>query len=128
MRGARYVRLISWTLQSGSEQFIYNWNQTHADLDQGTGKRNGQGSNGSKRIGIKVVSKVTHKLSRQDNLDNGIKRMGLQVVSRVTCKTKSLYAKKIAYSSRGGLARSSSSRLCGYIQVTEKPTEVKILQ
>jgi hypothetical protein len=25
MRGARYVRLIPWTLQSGSEQFIYNW-------------------------------------------------------------------------------------------------------
>ncbi len=39
MRDARYVRLISWTLQSGSEQFIYNWNQTHADLDQGTGRK-----------------------------------------------------------------------------------------
>jgi hypothetical protein len=25
MRGARYVCLIPWTLQSGSEQFIYNW-------------------------------------------------------------------------------------------------------
>ncbi len=25
MRGARYVRLIPWTLRSGSEQFIYNW-------------------------------------------------------------------------------------------------------
>ncbi len=25
MRGARYVRLIPWTLQSGSKQFIYNW-------------------------------------------------------------------------------------------------------
>jgi hypothetical protein len=25
MRGARYVRLIPWTLRSGSQQFIYNW-------------------------------------------------------------------------------------------------------
>jgi hypothetical protein len=25
VREARYMRLISWTLQSGSEQFIYNW-------------------------------------------------------------------------------------------------------
>jgi hypothetical protein len=39
MQDARYMRLISWTLQSGSEQFIYNWNLTHADLDQGTGKK-----------------------------------------------------------------------------------------
>ncbi len=31
--------------------------------------------------------------------------------------------KKIVYSVRGGLARSGSSRLCGYIQVTEKPTK-----
>ncbi len=31
------MRLISWTLRSGSEQFIYNWNQDNADLDQGTG-------------------------------------------------------------------------------------------
>jgi hypothetical protein len=38
MRDARYVRFISWTLQSGSEQFIYNWNQTNADLDQGADK------------------------------------------------------------------------------------------
>jgi hypothetical protein len=39
MQDARSVRLISWTLQSGSEQFIYNWNQTNADLDQETGKK-----------------------------------------------------------------------------------------
>jgi hypothetical protein len=67
MRDARYVCSISWTLQSGSEQFIYNWNQTNVDLDQGTGKkerikelakRNGQGSNGNKRMEIQVVSKV----------------------------------------------------------------------
>jgi hypothetical protein len=31
------MRLISWTLRSGSEQFIYNWNEDNADLDQGTG-------------------------------------------------------------------------------------------
>jgi hypothetical protein len=31
------MRLISWTLQSGSEQFIYNWKtgKKKADLDQG---------------------------------------------------------------------------------------------
>ncbi len=28
------MSLISWTLQSGSEQFIYNWNQDIADLEQ----------------------------------------------------------------------------------------------
>ncbi len=77
MRGARYVRLISWTLQSGSEQFIYNWNQTNVDLDQGTGKkertkevakRNRQGSNGNKRMEIQVVSKVTRTPSRQGKI------------------------------------------------------------
>jgi hypothetical protein len=35
--GARYMRLISWTLRSGSEQFIYNWNGNNVDLDQGAG-------------------------------------------------------------------------------------------
>jgi hypothetical protein len=31
------MRLISWTLQSGSKQFIYNWKtgKKNADLDQG---------------------------------------------------------------------------------------------
>jgi hypothetical protein len=31
------MRLISWTLQSGSEQFIYNWKtgKKNPDLDQG---------------------------------------------------------------------------------------------
>jgi hypothetical protein len=31
------MRLISWTLQSGSEQFIYNWKtgKKNTDLDQG---------------------------------------------------------------------------------------------
>jgi hypothetical protein len=56
--------------------------------------------------------------------------MGIQVVSRVTCTPsrqgkKSLYeyTKQIVCNVRGGLARSGSSCLCGYIQVTEKPTE-----
>jgi hypothetical protein len=66
MRDTRYVRLISWTLQSGSEQFIYNWNQTNADWTKELAKRNGQGSNGNKRMGIPVVSKVTRKPSRQE--------------------------------------------------------------
>ncbi len=29
------MHLISWTLQSGSEQFNYNWNGNNADPDQG---------------------------------------------------------------------------------------------
>jgi hypothetical protein len=31
------MRLISWTLQSGSEQFIYNWKtgKKNTDLDEG---------------------------------------------------------------------------------------------
>jgi hypothetical protein len=78
VRDARYVRLISWTLQSGSEQFIYNWNQ-----DQPTqtwtkklARRNGQDSNGNKWMGLKVVSKVTCNRQDKKNLDNGIKWMG----------------------------------------------------
>ncbi len=40
MRGARYVRLIPWTLRSGSEQFIYNWKlENNLDLDQGNWKK-----------------------------------------------------------------------------------------
>ncbi len=31
------MRLISWALRSGSEQFISNWNGNNADLDQGAG-------------------------------------------------------------------------------------------
>jgi hypothetical protein len=51
MRGARYVRLIPWTLHSGSEQFIYNWK-----LEKGPGpgskkleaaQRNGQEETGT---------------------------------------------------------------------------------
>jgi hypothetical protein len=29
--------LISWTLRSGREQFIYNWNGNNTDLNQGAG-------------------------------------------------------------------------------------------
>jgi hypothetical protein len=40
------MRLISWTLQSGSKQFIYNWKtgKKNTDLDQGNeaAQRNGQ--------------------------------------------------------------------------------------
>jgi hypothetical protein len=27
VQGTRYMRLISWTLQSGRKQFIYNWKE-----------------------------------------------------------------------------------------------------
>jgi hypothetical protein len=87
MRDARYMRLISWTLQSGSEQFIYDWNQTNAD----PGPRNWQ--KGTDKAATETNGweyKLCQKLNanRQDkkNLDNGIKRMGIQVLSRVTCK------------------------------------------
>ncbi len=36
MRGARYVRLIPWTLHSGREQFIYNWK---LEKEPGSGSR-----------------------------------------------------------------------------------------
>jgi hypothetical protein len=40
MRGARYVRLIPWTLRSGSEQFIYNWKlEKQPGLDQGNWRK-----------------------------------------------------------------------------------------
>jgi hypothetical protein len=118
MQDARYVRLISWTLLSGSKQFIYNWNQTNTDLDQETGKRNGQGSNGKKWMGIQVVSKVTCKPSRQEKLDNGIKRMGIQVVARVTRKP-----------SRQGKSwqRNKADRIQVLSRVTHKPSRQKIL-
>jgi hypothetical protein len=52
MRGARYVRLIPWTLHSGSEQFIYNWK---LEKEPGSGsrtletaQRNGQEETGTK--------------------------------------------------------------------------------
>ncbi len=130
MRDARYMHLISWTLQSGSEQFIYNWNQTHTDQTKELAERNGQRTRQQRKQTDGNTSRVksTRKPSRQENHDNGIKRMGLQVVSKVTRKTKSLYTKKIVYSVRGGLAPIGSSLLCGYIQMMEKPTKVKALQ
>jgi hypothetical protein len=96
MRDARHVCLISWTLQSGSEQFIYNWNQTNVDLDQGTGKKERIKELAKKERtrqqwkqtdGNTSRVKSTRKPSKQENFDNRIKRMGLQVVSRVTRKT-----------------------------------------
>jgi hypothetical protein len=59
------MRLISWTLRSGSEQFIYNWNGNNVDLDQGAGaskKERTRQVGESKRIKSRV--KGTHKLSR----------------------------------------------------------------
>jgi hypothetical protein len=49
------MRLISWTLRSGSKQFIYNWNRDNAELDQGTGGRKKERSKGLKEKGVKVV-------------------------------------------------------------------------
>ena len=46
------MRLISWTLQSGSKQFIYNWKtgKKNMDLDQGNeaAQRNVQEENRNK--------------------------------------------------------------------------------
>jgi hypothetical protein len=63
VRGASCMHLISWTLRSGSEQFIYNWNGDNADLDQGTGSRKKERTKGlTERLKSRV--KATHKLSR----------------------------------------------------------------
>jgi fatty acid-binding protein DegV len=78
-------------------------------------KRTDKVATGNKRMGIQVVSRVTHTLSRQGKI-------------LATETRKSLYTKKIGYSIRGGSARSGSSRLCGYIQVTENLLKVKALQ
>jgi hypothetical protein len=56
------MRLISWTLRSGSEQFIYNWNGDNADLDQGTGGRKKERTKGLMERKSRV--KATRKLSR----------------------------------------------------------------
>jgi hypothetical protein len=42
------MRLISWTLRSGSEQFIYNWNRDNVDLVQGTRIRKKERTKGLK--------------------------------------------------------------------------------
>jgi hypothetical protein len=47
------MRLISWTLQSGSKQFIYNWKtgKKNMDLDQGNWRhRNGMDKRNSGKI------------------------------------------------------------------------------
>jgi hypothetical protein len=36
------MRLISWTLRSGSEQFIYNWKPERRQLGSGSGNRKQQ--------------------------------------------------------------------------------------
>ncbi len=59
MRDARYVRLISWTLQSGSEQFIYYLESKPTQTwTKELAKRNGQGSNRKKRMGIQVQGAI----------------------------------------------------------------------
>jgi hypothetical protein len=66
MRDARYVHLISWTLQSvANSLFITGTKPTRAWTKE-LARRNGQGSNGNKRMGIQVLSKVTRTPSRQE--------------------------------------------------------------
>jgi hypothetical protein len=61
VREARYMRLISWTLQSGSEQFIYNWKtgKKNMDLDQGNWRQHNRMDkrNSGKYIYIEKVYK-----------------------------------------------------------------------
>jgi hypothetical protein len=66
------MRLISWTLRSGSEQLIYNWNGNNADLDQGTGASKKEWTKGNgKAKGIKVV--LRQHANCQDKTDLGSK-------------------------------------------------------
>ncbi len=59
------MRLISWTLRSGSEQFIYNWNGDNADLDQGTGaSKKERTKRATERKRTKSRVKATRKPSR----------------------------------------------------------------
>jgi hypothetical protein len=53
MRGARYVRLIPWTLQSGSKRFIYNWK---LEKEPGSGSRKLEAAqrNGQEETGTKI--------------------------------------------------------------------------
>jgi hypothetical protein len=72
------MRLITWTLRSGSEQFIYNWNGNDADLDQGTGSRKKERTKGlTERTKSRV--KATCKLSRLTKSDA---KEGLKVMLR----------------------------------------------
>jgi hypothetical protein len=64
---------ISWTLRSGSEQFIYNWNQDNADLDQGTG------ATGSKK------ERTTNAMEKEVVLRQHANRSRV----KATCKRKS---------------------------------------
>ncbi len=68
MRDARYVCLISWTLQSGSEQFIYNWEPNQ----HGPGPRNWQKGTDKaateiKRMGLQKSCQKSHA-HRQDKV------------------------------------------------------------
>jgi hypothetical protein len=53
IRGARYVRLIPWTLHSGSEQFIYNWK---LEKEPGSGSRKLEAAqrNGQEETGTNI--------------------------------------------------------------------------
>ncbi len=66
------MRLISWILRSGSEQFIYNWNRDNADLDQGTGIRKKERTKGLRKR-IKSRVKATCKLSTSIDAKEGLK-------------------------------------------------------
>jgi hypothetical protein len=87
MRDARYVCLISWISRVVVNSLFLTGTKPKWTWTEELAERNGQGSNGNKRMGIQVVSKVHANRQDKTNLDNGIKRMGIQVVSRVTRKT-----------------------------------------
>jgi hypothetical protein len=48
VRGTRYMRLISWNLRSGSEQFIYNWKLETRQRGSGSRKLEAAERNGPK--------------------------------------------------------------------------------
>ncbi len=66
MRGARYFRLISWTLRCGSEQFIYNWNPCGPWTKKlAEGMDNIATEKKGKRMGTQVMPRVERIPSRQ---------------------------------------------------------------
>jgi hypothetical protein len=48
------MRLIPWTLQSGSEQFIYNWKTGKEEPGSGSRKLEAAQRNGQENPGIEI--------------------------------------------------------------------------
>ncbi len=88
---------------------------TGTDVDSGS--RNWQKGTDKIATGKETDGNTSRVKSHTHTVETRLKKYGQRK------QGKSLYTKKIVCNVHGGLARSSSSCLCGYIQVTEKPTK-----